>query len=265
MPNRGRDTGLKRFLPRYRTFDRLEAACFAPGGRTRLLLLSEPQRAAYADVWQTEPARMAVLPPTLNARRRRPELRSESRTAMRSALGLAPNDWTWLSIGGHPETKGFDRTIAALPQFPTARLLIVGLAPDDDRARRLLQDASKLGVEARIEFLGHREDVPEVMAGADLLVHPARLETTGTVLLEAIVNGLPVVTTAVCGYAEHVLRADAGVVVAEPFRADAFIAALREAQRPELSDRWTRNGATYGTNPELSTGLERAAELMVAK
>ena len=61
-----------------------------------------------------------------------------------------------------------------------------------------------LGLADRISFLGHREDIPELMAAADLLVHPARHDTTGTVILEAVVNGLPVITTSTCGYAHHV-------------------------------------------------------------
>jgi UDP-glucose:(heptosyl)LPS alpha-1,3-glucosyltransferase len=42
------------------------------------------------------------------------------------------------------------------------------------------------------------------------------------VLLEAVVAGLPVLTTAVCGYAHHISDADAGVVVAEPFTQHAL-------------------------------------------
>ena len=42
-----------------------------------------------------------------------------------------------------------------------------------------------VGVRDRMRLLGVREDIPELMAAADLLVHPARTETTGTVILEA--------------------------------------------------------------------------------
>ena len=46
-----------------------------------------------------------------------------------------------------------------------------------------------------MRFLGFREDIPELMAAADVLVHPSRLDVTGQVILEAIVNGLPAVVT----------------------------------------------------------------------
>ena len=46
---------------------------------------------------------------------------------------------------------------------------------------------------------------------ADLLIHPAYNENTGTVLLEALVAGLPVLVSAVCGYAHYIAEADAGL------------------------------------------------------
>ena len=58
------------------------------------------------------------------------------------------------------------------------------------------------------------------MLASDLLVHPARSEAGGVVLLEAIVSGLPIVATGVCGYAHHVKAARAGLLLPEPFSQD---------------------------------------------
>lgn len=55
------------------------------------------------------------------------------------------------------------------------------------------------------------------MSAADLLLHPAVQEAAGIVLLEAIVAGLPVLTTEVCGYAHYINAAQCGVVIPEPF------------------------------------------------
>ena len=49
------------------------------------------------------------------------------------------------------------------------------------------------------------------------MVHPAHNENTGTVLLEAIAAGLPVLATDVCGYADHITAAEAGTVLDSPF------------------------------------------------
>ncbi len=102
------------------------------------------------------------------------------------------------------------------------------------------------------------------MAASDLFVHPARLETTGAAILEAVINGLPQVTSARCGYALHVQRAAAGIVLEEPFSARALEQALAVAADPARRAQWSANGIAYGADPELYRGIERAAEFVIA-
>ena len=112
---------------------------------------------------------------------------------------------------------------------------IAGIAPSSKaRPQAAAHGRQAAACADRVRLLGVREDIPELMAAADLLVHPARTETTGTVILEAIVNGLPVIASAVCGYAEHVARADAGAVLPEPFSQDASLQsfARRRTRKP---------------------------------
>ena len=103
------------------------------------------------------------------------------------------------------------------------------------------------------------------MAAADLLVHPARYDTTGTVILESLVNGLPVVTTEACGYSTHLTAANAGVVIAEPFRPSDLTDALRQAQSAARCTQWSANGIAYGATEDLYAGLDRAADIMAAE
>jgi len=187
------------------------------------------------------------------------------RDARRADFGFTPRDWVWIAIGVQPHTKGFDRTVRALRQFPNAKLLVVGLAETSTRAAAALAaQAKRLKVADRISFLGHREDIPDVMAAADLLVHPARHDTTGTVILEAVVNGLPVVTTSTCGYAQHVEAAEAGIVITEPFGYRAFVAALSAAEDAGRRARWSASAEQYGAQPFLYDGRARAAEIILA-
>jgi UDP-glucose:(heptosyl)LPS alpha-1,3-glucosyltransferase len=256
-----------RFLiPRYRTYLALERATFAPGRRTKVLALSQKQLNEYRDVWHTPPERLSLLPPTVSSARRHPEHRRNGvRDELRAGFGFTPRDWVWIAVGVQPHTKGFDRTVRALREFPHARLLVVGLLETSTRATvALAARARRFGVAHRISFLGHREDIPDVMAAADLLVHPARHDTTGTVILEAVVNGLPVVTTAVCGYAEHVIAARAGIVVDEPFDVRAFAAALSAAEDAARRSRWSASAERYGAQPFLYDGRTRAAEMILA-
>jgi UDP-glucose:(heptosyl)LPS alpha-1,3-glucosyltransferase len=259
-------SGWRRLTPRYRALRALEAACFAAGANTRVIALSPAQIEGYRRAWQTEPDRVALLPPNVERERRHPERRLDgTRERRRAALGLKDEDWCWLAIGRQPHTKGFDRAIAALPAFPTARLFVIGLGRSDPAAASLRRAARRLHVEDRLTLLGFvaDEEIADVMAAADLLLHPARADTTGTVILEAIVNGLPVVTTAVCGYAGHVREADAGAVVAEPFARGRLLAALREASDKGRALQWSASAMRYGERPELYSGLEVAADLIL--
>lgn len=253
-------------VPRYSEFVGLEKECFAPNRATKVLLLSEAQRHEYWDLWTTEPNRLIMLPPTLTATRRRPEYRTNAkRGEYRAHLGLATDDWAWIAVGVQPKTKGFDRSIRALSRFADAQLLIVGLAERDAKSAWIKSLARWLGVADKIKWLGHREDVPELMAAADVLVHPARYDTTGTVILEAVANGLPVITTSGCGYAKHVTCADAGIVVQEPFNQAALVDALKAARDPSWIKRWSKAGSEYGKQNWLCEGKGRAAELIVAR
>ncbi len=250
-----------RINPRVVGMHRLESSCFGPQSDTHLLLLADPQREDYDRIWSMKASRVAVMPPTIERGRAQPGLRgSEARAEMRAQLGLPSSTLTWLFVAGFPETKGFDRIVTALPAFPHAKLLCVGFDLADPNLSRQARQAAHLEVEQQIISLGRREDIPALMAAADLLVHPSRLDITGTVILEAMVNGLPVITTALCGYAPHVAAAGAGVVMPEPFAQRAFAAALEQANDAARRASWSANAAGYGASHDLYSGLDRAAD-----
>src|ERR1700688_1175149 len=255
---------LLRLLPRYSEYIKLEKECFAPNLPTKILLLSDSQLNEYWSSWTTEPNRLIMLPPTLAPDRRKPEYRTNgTRVEWRARLGLSPNDWVWIAVCVQPKTKGIDRSILALCQFPDARLLITGLDENGATSARIKRLAHQLGVNQQIKWLGAREDVPELMAAADVFVHPARYDTTGTVILESIINGLPVITTSACGYATHVISANAGIVIQEPFHQQTQIAALHTTRDPACMTTWSRSATEYGKQSLLYEGRNRATELII--
>lgn len=82
------------------------------------------------------------------------------------------------------------------PRVGGARLLILGEGP---RRGALVEIARNEGVAERVSFLGHRADVLEYMALADLVAFPSREEGLGTVLLDALAIGVPTAATAAGG------------------------------------------------------------------
>jgi UDP-glucose:(heptosyl)LPS alpha-1,3-glucosyltransferase len=204
---------------RARHFAAWEQAVFAPGSATRILLLADTQRKHFSRHYQTPAERMITLPAGVLPDRSYPEDAVDRRRAAREALGVEPAEMVLLALGSGFATKGLDRTIDVLADIrreqpaQAVRLLVVG----QDRYRRFQRRAKKLGLADSVFFLGGRVDVVDLMLASDLLVHPARNEAAGVVLLEALVMGLPVVATDVCGHAHHVTAARAGQVLPSPF------------------------------------------------
>lgn len=262
-PSRGRPPWPKRWLPRYATYARLERAAFGPERLGRALLLASAQLEGF--VANGAPReRLTLLAPTVD-RGRVAAGTGPNRAAARTELELADAGAVWLWIGLQPNTKGLDRALQALAAFPDARLLVCGFDAASRAASGVKRRAERLGVWPQVSLLGFQGSagLARAMAAADVLVHPARADVTGGVILEAMANGVPVITTAVCGFGEHVVAAGAGVVLDEPFRAEALVGALRGAT-PEVLARWSAAARRYAGDPALYSGLDRAADIVLA-
>ena len=253
----------QRALPRYRARQRLEGESFRPDATTHIIALTNAAAASYRRHWGLGTERFTVLPPGLDEARRQPELRAPARRdALRAALGIAGDQPVWLWIGAQPRTKGLDRVLTALATRPDAVLLVVGVTKDKGDGAAAVAQARRLGITERVRFLGFRDDVTNLFAAADVLVHPARLDVTGQVILEALVNGLPSIVTGCCGFAEHVQAAGAGIVLPEPFAQTDLDAAVIRIADPPLAAAFSRSGIDYGRNAVPRDGLTVAADVI---
>lgn len=117
-----------------------------------------------------------------------------------------------------------------------------------------------------VEFLKGRSDIPRFLLGADLLIHPAYNENTGTVLLEALVAGLPVLVTDVCGYAHYITDADCGRVVPSPFEQRTLDQLLTQMLSDEQQRAtWSRNGLAYAASADLYSMPQKAADVILGE
>jgi UDP-glucose:(heptosyl)LPS alpha-1,3-glucosyltransferase len=180
-------------------------------------MISEVQQPLFIKHYDTPLERFHLLPPGIAQDRRRPADADQIRAGFRAEFNLKDDDLLLVQIGSGFKTKGVDRSLKALAALPAelkkrTRLFVIG--QDDPK---LFQMQSATWAWATTTFLKGRSDIPRFLLGADLLIHPAYNENTGTVLLEALVAGLPVLVSAVCGYAHYIAEADAGLVLDEPF------------------------------------------------
>lgn len=256
---------LYRMSARYRHFSACELAVFGAQSRTEILLISPLQMPLFQTYYGTPDERFHLLPPgllSIGAHRRIPGNAGEisQRVRVRRERSAAP-----ATRFRDSRPKGLDRSLKALAALPSGllnRCRLIAIGDDDARPFRSL--ARALGIAERVSILHGRSDILRFLLAADLLIHPAYHENTGTVLLEAVVAGLPVLTTAVCGYANFIVEADAGVVVPEPFeqtRLDRSLALMLDDQQERL--RWHRNGLAYAEHADIYSNADRAADVIL--
>ena len=250
------------WLPRCRHYAALERTVFAPGVRTQIMLLTPQEIPIYKQHYQTED-RFHLLPPNVPRRRFTSAEQMAVRQRLRTEHGWPATERVLLFVGSDFKRKGVDRAVRALAALPpelrsSTRLVIIG----QSRPRVFEKLANDLGVGARVHFLGGRHDVPDWMLGADALFHPAYTETAGMVLVEALTAGLPVLTTDTCGYAFHITKAGAGIVLPSPFSQEACNRALTEMLTSEKISVWRTNGLAYAAKEDLYSCHECAAEII---
>ncbi|AUN95682.1 glycosyltransferase family 4 protein [Pseudazoarcus pumilus] len=256
---------LYRLSGRYRHFSAYEHAVFDPESATEILMISSVQQPLFERHYGTSKTRFHLLPPGIAPDRRAPPDAAEIRAAFRRKFDLADDERLIVQIGSGFRTKGLDRSLkalAALPDELRARTRLIVIGQDDPRPFRV--QAKALRILDRVAFLAGRDDIPRFLLGADVLIHPAYAENTGTVLLEAVVAGLPVLTTAVCGYAHYVEEAGAGRVLAEPFEQSTLDAALADMLMDDTARAaMSRSGLTWAERADIYSLPERAADVIL--
>ena len=219
-----------KLFPRYRTYLEQERAVCAPDARTVIMYITPRQKEQYQAAYRLPEERFLPLPPGMNPACRRTADYAEKRARARAELSARADDLLLILVGSDYQRKGADRLLRAVAALPDglkthARVLLVG-ASAPGKIQKL---AETLRLTGQVHFLGARDDVPDLLAAADLMVHPARSEATGTVLIESIAAGTPVIASAACGFGNYVADIDPEMLTPEPFRQDDLDRALAHA------------------------------------
>ncbi len=237
---------LYRFNPRYKWFSACEKAIFSAESTTQILAVSMTEKPNFQDWYGTQDERFHYIPPYLSPERFKLEDKTKMRKLMRSTFNFAAKDFVYMLTGSGFAMKGLDRAIlamAALPQnlLNNTKLVAVG----QDNPKHFMMMAEKVGIKEHIVISKGRPDIPQLMQGADVCVHPAYRENTGLVILEAMACGTPILVTESCGYAKHVEEAEAGLVSTLPFNQDDFNAQWLEMRESKQNTQWAKNGLSY--------------------
>ncbi len=132
------------------------------------------------------------------------------RSGVRDEFGIPRDGRIALYVGRLAAYKGIDTALdALLPVLDAHHLYLLYVGPPDYSVadtKQMMETVQRRIAETnlakRVLFVGSRDDVPRLMAASDILVHPARTEGFGLVLVEAMAASLPLVASNVEGIPE---------------------------------------------------------------
>lgn len=145
---------------------------------------------------RVDPAKIAVVPRGRDLRRLG-EPGPVRRDSVRSGLGIAPHALVLLNVGRQDYQKGHLDLLHAFAlvaeRHPEAVLVQAGRRGHATaQVERLLPESPWAD---RVHLVGHRDDVPDLMAASDVFVFPSHYEGLGGAVIEAMALGLPVVVS----------------------------------------------------------------------
>ncbi|MEQ8347679.1 MAG: glycosyltransferase [Sneathiellaceae bacterium] len=175
--------------------------------------------------------RVRYLPNFVNLTPRAAEDRAAHDTPQAAPLLLA--------MGRLHENKAFDVLLRALALLPDCWLWLAG---EGVLQAELAALAAELGVAGRVRFLGWRDDKEALLAAADLVVVPSRVEPFGNVILDAWAAERPLVAAAAAGPAAHATDGEDALLVPIDDAAALAAAVRRVLDEPALRSRLVEGG-----------------------
>jgi glycosyltransferase involved in cell wall biosynthesis len=217
--------------------------------RARVIIAnSERTKADLVSATGASPERVHVVYYGIDPERFRPREPGERRQA-RATLGWPEERRVALFVGALGDRrKGFDTVFPAWARLCeragwNVDLKVVGVGAQRETWER---EARARGLGERIQFLGFRKDVPELMGAADLLIAPTRYEAYGLGVHEALCTGLPALVSRTAGVAERYPRELRELLIDDPNDVGELVRRLEvwRAKETELAPHVSRLAET---------------------
>jgi glycosyltransferase EpsD len=134
---------------------------------------------------------------------------STNHKTKRQELNIGVNDALILSVGELIPRKNHEVIIKAISILndPKIKYIICGIGP---RLEFLKNLSKKLKIEDKVQFIGQRYDIGEILKVSDVFVHPSTREGLGIAPIEAMAVGLPIITSNVQGLKDFSITGKTG-------------------------------------------------------
>ena len=197
--------------PHHRYLVAAERRMFEHPSLRAVICNSEMVKNEITTYFSIAPEKLAVIRNGIDLDRFHPSARETYRATVRARLGIAPETTVFLLVGSGFERKGVARALTALRDCGAPACLVV--AGDDKHRPHYEALAARLGVAARVRFVGAVADPLPYFGAADVFVLPTIYDPFPNAALEALACGVPVITTDACGAQELLLAHRNGWVV----------------------------------------------------
>jgi UDP-glucose:(heptosyl)LPS alpha-1,3-glucosyltransferase len=202
----------QKYTRRFRQSINYENQIFSDKSESKILLLNQNQSRDFKEVYSTQEERMTIIPPGIDF-----EWNEVNSKNLHKLLNISKLDKLILFVGSDFYRKGLDRAIQGINHLKekniSSSLIVIG----DDDSKPFQASISRHSLQDKIFFMGPRSDVASFMKSADLLVHPAREEAAGNIIIEAMVSGLPSIVSKEVGFSDEVKKFNAGAVLPDNF------------------------------------------------
>jgi glycosyltransferase involved in cell wall biosynthesis len=201
---------------------------------THLHAVSEPVKSAAMDALGISPTRITVIERGRSDRFSPPS--AEDRARARQKLKLNDSDDVIVTVGRQVYQKGQRYLVEAMEcvsrHRPRAILLMAG--SPGGQSGLLTEIRERRNLAECVRFLGHRDDVPDLLAAADLFVFPSLYEGAAGSLLEAMAMGLPIVASRISAI-ENAVEEGRNALLVERMQSvplgDAIVGLLDDPER----------------------------------
>ncbi len=218
---------------------------WASSGAEAIIAISESVKKAVVEVAPEAADKIEVIYNGIDEEQFRPQ---KARAAVRQMLRLEEDELLVGNVGQLVPWKRQDMFLdtAALiaSKLPRARFVIVGadmFGEHLDYVASLRAKARELGLGKAVIWAGYRDDVADLMAAMDAMVHTAEVEPLGRVILEALCVGTPCVAVNANGPAEIIENLESGML-AEADAQSLADAAVSVLSKPRLAEALAEGG-----------------------
>lgn len=226
----------------------------------RLILCTSPNEVDDLEWYYGVPRSLTrVVPNSYDPVRFHPG-RREARGKARRHRGIDESDVVVLMVANEWHRKGLGVLVRAMAALADRRMRLELVGAADPAPYLAL--AHRLGIGHRVRWHGPSDDVGAWMALADLFVLPTTYEPFGTVIIEALASGLPVVTTRLAGASTAINPGVTGTLLEDPADVDELVGALATTRDDDLRHRMGVAAAVSVDDYRMETVLDRVDRLI---